>query len=149
MNEFDDAISDKDKVRTDEQQKSLDRQGARRELRDFEEKVKAQRDIELGKASGTKQRRLAKEKAKQILEQANADFDNVYRPQKNKQDYESDTTQRGIDQFRISDATPPANPSTPIEGGGGGIPDGFSEETLDVVAAGNSAVQRIFLTKTV
>jgi hypothetical protein len=34
-------------------------------------------------------------------------------------------------------------------GGGGGVPSGFSAETLDIVTSGNSAGQRVFLTKSV
>ena len=34
-------------------------------------------------------------------------------------------------------------------GGGGGLPEGFAEETLDVVNANNTAGQRVFLTKSV
>ena len=35
------------------------------------------------------------------------------------------------------------------DGGGGGTPDGFEEETLDVVNSNNTAGQRVFLTKAV
>ena len=34
-------------------------------------------------------------------------------------------------------------------GGGGGLPEGFAEETLDVVNSNNTAGQRKFLTKAV
>ena len=34
-------------------------------------------------------------------------------------------------------------------GSGGGVPEGFAEETLDVVNSDNTAGQRVFLTKAV
>jgi hypothetical protein len=39
------------------------------------------------------------------LEQAEANFNETYSPSENKQDYESDVTQRGIDQFNAPEAT--------------------------------------------
>jgi hypothetical protein len=83
-----------------------------------------------------------KQAADAALEQAEANFNETYKPSENKQDYESDILQRGIDQFTAPEATP----ETPQAGG---LPSGFAEETLDVVNDDNTAGQRVFLTKAV
>lgn len=41
------------------------------------------------------------------------------------------------------------NPLADTGGGGGGLPDGFEEELLDIVQDDNTAGQRFFLTKSV
>ena len=69
-----------------------------------------------------------KQAADAALEQAEANFNETYKPSENKQDYESDILQRGIDQFTAPEATP--------ESSGGGSNNTF---TLDVVKSDNTA----------
>ena len=64
-----------------------------------------------------------KQAADAALEQAEANFNETYKPSENKQDYESDILQRGIDQFTAPEATPS---------------DGATF-TLDVVKSDNTA----------
>ncbi len=47
-----------------------------------------------------------KQAADAALEQAEANFNETYKPSENKQDYESDIQQRGTDQFTAPEATP-------------------------------------------
>lgn len=89
-------------------------------------------------------RRAIKAAADAALEQSDVNFNEKKYPLDNKQDYNSDIQQRGIDQFTAPEATPETS-----GGGGGGLPAGFAEETLDVVNADNTAGQRAFLTKAV
>jgi hypothetical protein len=69
-----------------------------------------------------------KQAADAALEQAEANFNETYKPSENKQDYESDILQRGIDQFTAPEATP--------ESSGGGSSNTF---TLDIVKSDNTA----------
>jgi hypothetical protein len=107
--------------------------------------IKDRRKELLQRATSTSGRRKIKAAADAALEQAGANFNKEYKPSENKQDYESDIQQRGTDQFTAPEATPEA----PQTGGGGGLPSGFAEETLDVVNNDNTAGQRVFLTKEV
>jgi len=66
-----------------------------------------------------------------------------YKPKQNKDDYESDIRQVGIDS--VGGFTEPGA----LASGGSGLPEGFAEETLDVVEDDNTAGQRVFLTKAV
>ena len=136
------ATSDEDKERSKEEQTSLDRQRARRELNKKKKGLQGQEDQELSNATSRKERNEIRAKADAALEQAEANFNETYKPSENKQDYESDILQRGIDQFTAPEATP----ETPQAGG---LPSGFAEETLDVVNDDNTAGQRVFLTKAV
>tara|TARA_R110000744_G_scaffold87638_2_gene171062 strand:+ start:32 stop:415 length:384 start_codon:yes stop_codon:yes gene_type:complete len=101
------------------------RERARRELRKKQRKIRKEEKAELGKASGTRDRRSIKEDADAALEKAEFKFNEKYKPSENKQDYESDIQQRGIDQFTAPDATP-----------GSGSSNAF---TLDVVKDDNTA----------
>jgi len=122
------ATSDKDKERSKEEQTSLDRQRARRELNKKKKDFQGQEDQELSNATSRKERNEIRAKADAALEQAEANFNETYKPSKNKQDYESDILQRGIDQFTAPEATP--------ESSGGGSSNTF---TLDVVKSDNTA----------
>lgn len=122
------ATSDKDKERSKEEQTSLDRQRARRELNKKKKGLQGQEDQELSNATSRKERNEIRAKADAALEQAEANFNETYKPSKNKQDYESDILQRGIDQFTAPEATP--------ESSGGGSSNTF---TLDVVKSDNTA----------
>lgn len=93
------TISDKDKERSEEERTSLARQRGRRELNKRKKELKEQEDRALNRASGTRERRSIRAKADAALEQAQANFNETYKPSENKQDYESDVLQRGIDQF--------------------------------------------------
>lgn len=122
------ATSDEDKERSKEEQTSLDRQRARRELNKKKKGLQGQEDQELSNATSRKERNEIRAKADAALEQAEANFNETYKPSKNKQDYESDILQRGIDQFTAPEATP--------ESSGGGSSNTF---TLDVVKSDNTA----------
>ena len=102
------TISDKDRERSEEERTSLARQRGRRELNKRKKELKEQEDRALSRASGTRERRNIKEMADAALEQAEANFNETYSPSENKQDYESDILQRGIDQFNAPEATPEA-----------------------------------------
>ena len=117
------ATSDEDKERSKEEQTSLDRQRARRELNKKKKELKGQEDQELGNATSRKERNEIRAQADAALEQAEANFNETYKPSENKQDYESDILQRGIDQFTAPEATP-SNGAT---------------FTLDVVKSDNTA----------
>ena len=117
------ATSDEDKERSKEEQTSLDRQRARRELNKKKKELKGQEDQELSNATSRKERNEIRAKADAALEQAEANFNETYKPSENKQDYESDVLQRGIDQFTAPEATP-SNGAT---------------FTLDVVKSDNTA----------
>lgn len=82
------------------------RERARRELRKKQREIRKEEKAELGKFSGTRDRRSIKEDADAALEKAEFKFNEKYKPSENKQDYESDIQQRGIDQFTAPDATP-------------------------------------------
>ncbi len=99
-------ISDKDRERSDDERTSLARQRDRRELNQRKKDLNEQRDQALGRATSRQDRSEIKAKADAALEQANANFNETYYPSKNKQDYESDVQQRGIDQFNAPEATP-------------------------------------------
>jgi hypothetical protein len=122
-----------------ENQASLRRQRKTRSLRKEVRRLNQEKNNALQFARSTSQRRAIKE----AYEGAVYDLSTDYMPSQNKDDYESDIGQRGIDQFTPPEATPQSGLS-----GGGGIPEGFTEETLDVVENDNSAGQRIFLTQT-
>ena len=100
------ATSDEDKERSKEEQTSLDRQRARRELNKKKKGLQGQEDQELSNATSRKERNEIRAKADAALEQAEANFNETYKPSENKQDYESDILQRGIDQFNAPEATP-------------------------------------------
>ena len=117
------ATSDEDKERSKEEQTSLDRQRARRELNKKKKSLQGQEDQELSNATSRKERNEIRAKADAALEQAEANFNETYKPSENKQDYESDILQRGIDQFTAPEATP-SNGAT---------------FTLDVVKSDNTA----------
>lgn len=99
------ATSDEDKERSKAEQTSLDRQRARRELNKKKKELKGQEDQELGNATGRKERNEIRAQADAALEQAEANFNETYYPSRNKQDYESDIGERGIDQFTAPEAT--------------------------------------------
>lgn len=119
------ATSDKDKERSKEEQTSLDRQRARRELNKKKKDFQGQEDQELSNATSRKERNEIRAKADAALEQAEANFNETYKPSENKQDYESDILQRGIDQFTAPEATSQSGSSYSF--------------TLDVVKSDNTA----------
>jgi hypothetical protein len=123
---------------------SKNRQRETRESRAAAKEIKDRRKELLQGATSTSEKRKIKAAADAALEQAGANFNKEYKPSENKQDYESDIQQRGTDQF----TSPEATPETP-QTGGGGLPSGFDQETLDVVNNDNTAGQRVFLTKAV
>ena len=98
------TIRDKDKERSKEERFSLDRQRARRELNERKKQIKDQEEEELREAGSRKERNEIRARADEALEQANANFTETYYPSRNKQDYESDILQRGIDQFTAPEA---------------------------------------------
>jgi|TARA_A100000172_G_scaffold29010_1_gene17159 hypothetical protein len=124
------TISDKDKERSEEERTSLARQRGRRELNKRKKELKRQEDQELNQAGSRKERNEIRARADAALEQAEANFNETYDPSQNKQDYESDVLQRGIDQFNAPEATPEFTPGS--SGGSGSF-------TLDVVKSDNTA----------
>ena len=119
------ATSDEDKERSKAEQTSLDRQRARRELNKKKKELKGQEDQELSNATSRKERNEIKAQADSALEKAEANFNETYYPSRNKQDYESDIGERGIDQFTAPEATSQSGSSNSF--------------TLDVVKADNTA----------
>jgi hypothetical protein len=113
-----------------------------RERRAAAKEIKDRRKELLQGATSTSEKRKIKAAADAALEQAGANFNKEYKPSENKQDYESDIQQRGTDQFTAPEATPETTQT-------GGLPNGFDQETLDVVNNNNTAGQRVFLTKAV
>ena len=97
-------IRDKDKERSKEEQASLDRQRGRRQLNELRKQIKRQEEEELREAGSRKERNEIRARADEALEQAEANFTETYNPSQNKQDYESDVLQRGIDQFTAPEA---------------------------------------------
>jgi hypothetical protein len=95
---------DKDKERSEEERFSLDRQRARRELNRRKKEIQRKEDAELGEADTRKERNEIRARADAALEQAEANFTESYNPSQNKQDYESDIGERGIDQFTVPEA---------------------------------------------
>jgi hypothetical protein len=126
---------------------SRNQQRETRKKREAVKDIKDRRKLLLQGALGTKERRAIKAAADAALEQSDVNFDERKYPSDNKQDYESDVQQRGIDQFTAPEATPETQQSN--SGGGGNVPTGFVEETLDIVEAPNTPAQRVFLTKEV
>ena len=114
-----------------ENKTSLQRQRKTREYRDARSSLREQEKTELSSANNTADKR----KIKEDFEGAVYDLDTKYKPQKNKDDYESDITERGIDQFTAPEATPEQS-----SGGGGG---GGTFE-LDVVKDDNTAGRASF-----
>ena len=124
------VIRDKDKERSKEERFSLDRQKARRELNERKKQLQREEAKQLRKFGGNttadaRERRDIKSKADAALEQAEANFNETYNPSENKQDYESDVLQRGIDQFNAPEATSQSGSSNSF--------------TLDVVKSDNTA----------
>jgi hypothetical protein len=91
-----------------------------------------------GANQGTKRRREIKAFAEEAERRAIIDLTTEYRANPNKDDYESDISQRGIDQF-----IPPE--STERDDVGGGV-SGFNEQTLTICVDGQPE-DRIFLTR--
>jgi hypothetical protein len=91
----------------------------------------------LSGASSTADRR----KIKEAFNGAVYNLDTSYRPSSNKDDYESDITERGIDQFTAPEATPER-----VSGGGGGLPDGYVETDV-ILCVNGSPVNGQFLFK--
>ena len=119
------TISDKDKERSEEERTSLARQRGRRELNERKKQLQRQEDQELSRAGSRKERNEIRARADAALEQAEANFNETYNPSQNKQDYESDVLQRGIDQFTAPEATSQSGSSNSF--------------TLDVVKSDNTA----------
>jgi len=128
-------MKDKDKIRSEEEEESLDRQRATREEGRSRRAARKAEKQALSEATSTKERREIKEEFERIQEsiEEGAIFDvDTGKLNTNQSSTKETINDDGIDKIE------PLNPA-----------EGFSEETLDVVAAGNSAVQRVFLTKTV
>ena len=119
------TISDKNRERSEEERTSLARQRGRRELNKRKKQLQRQEDQELSRAVSRKERNEIRARADAALEQAEANFNETYNPSQNKQDYESDVLQRGIDQFTAPEATSQSGSSNSF--------------TLDVVKSDNTA----------
>ena len=119
------TISDKNRERSEEERTSLARQRGRRELNKRKKQLQRQEDQELSRAVSRKERNEIRARADAALEQAEANFNETYNPSENKQDYESDILQRGIDQFTAPEATSQSGSSNSF--------------TLDVVKSDNTA----------
>tara|TARA_R110002167_G_C12621854_1_gene646842 strand:+ start:1031 stop:1429 length:399 start_codon:yes stop_codon:yes gene_type:complete len=106
-----------------------------RERRGAAKDIKDRRKLLLQGASGTKERRAIKAAADAALEQSDVNFEEKKYPSDNKQDYESDVQQRGIDQFTAPEATP--------ENSGGGLPDGYVETDFTMCVNGSPVSGKI------
>lgn len=107
-----------------------------RERRGAAKDIKDRRKLLLQGASGTKERRAIKAAADAALEQSDVNFEEKKYPSDNKQDYESDVQQRGIDQFTAPEATPENS-------GGGGLPDGYVETDFTMCVNGSPVSGKI------
>lgn len=114
---------------------SRNQQKETREIRSIQRAMKDEMNEALRGASSTKERR-------EIKKQFKIDTNKASSQTENQTDVNQDSNQRGDDSFKPSYYEM-------SDGGGGGIPGGFAEETLDVVDAQNAAGQRVFLTKEV
>ena len=119
------TISDRNRERTEAEHTSLGRQRGRRELNERKKQLQRQEDQELSRAGSRKERNEIRARADAALEQAEANFNETYNPSQNKQDYESDVLQRGIDQFNAPEATSQSG--------------SLNSFTLDVVKSDNTA----------
>ena len=114
---------------------SLQRQRKIREYRDARGSLREQEKTDLSSANNTADKR----KIKEAFEGAVYDLDTKYKPQENKDDYESDITERGIDQFTAPEATPEQSSG----GGGGGLPDGYAETNFIMCVNGSPVSGKI------
>ena len=119
----------------DENKTSLQRQRKTRDYRDARSSLREQERSMLSGANNTSDKR----KIKEAFEGAVYDLDTKYKPQKNKDDYESDITERGIDQFTAPEATPEQSSG----GGGGGLPDGYVETDFIMCVNGSPVSGKI------
>jgi hypothetical protein len=107
---------------------SRNQQRETRKKREAVKDINDRRKLLLQGALGTKERRAIKAAADAALEQSDVNFDEKKYPSDNKQDYESDVQQRGIDQFTAPEATPQS---------GGGLPSGYVERSVTLCENGS------------
>ena len=109
---------------------------AKRDKRNKAKELKAAFKQRLNSLDNTKDRRELKEQFKSALKDIDTGVDS------NRSGAGSTIQDDGIDNVdSIEDSGG--------DGGGGNVPSGFVEETLDIVEAVNTPAQRVFLTKTV
>tara|TARA_R110000803_G_scaffold38454_1_gene83166 strand:+ start:1334 stop:1711 length:378 start_codon:yes stop_codon:yes gene_type:complete len=112
---------------------SKNKQRESRGRRKAEREVKDRRKALLQGASSTKDRR--------DIKRGVYDISTTSTETDNRQGSNSTINDNGVDSA--------ISHSGSVSVSGGGLPDGFAEETLDVVDANNAAGQRVFLTKAV
>jgi len=149
-----DELNKKNEASKERQRVTRERRAKEAELKAFERQRMGFRNV----MSSTKLQRevkaeVAKESERLGLSSSGGDdrggiydvsTDNYSQPDNNQVSINNDIANPGIDAIIGSTAT-----SVGGGGDGGGIPDGFAEETLDVVNNDNTAGQRVFLTKAV
>ena len=149
-----DELNKKNEASKERQRVTRERRAKEAELKAFERQRMGFRNV----MSSTKLQRevkaeVAKESERLGLSSSGGDdrggiydvsTDNYSQPDNNQAGINNDIANPGIDAIIGSTAT-----SVGGGGDGGGIPDGFAEETLDVVNNDNTAGQRVFLTKAV
>ena len=106
--------------------------------RDLERDIKDVFKDAINDAQSTKEKRQLKKDRDQTIEQSSERYSPT--------DPNTTIADDGIDQ---TGSNPENGDGGSSDGGGGGLPEGFAEETLDVVDANNAAGQRVFLTKAV
>ena len=116
---------------------SLQRQRKTRDYRDARSSLRDQERKALSGLNNTADKR----KIKEAFNGAVYDLDTSYKLPSNKDDYESDITERGIDQFTAPEATPESGPES-----GGGLPDGYVETDV-IICVNGSPVSGQFLFK--
>ena len=146
-----DELNKKNQESLVRQRATRDRRSKEAELKKFEKQLMRNPSV----MESTKLQREAKamvaEESKRLgLSSAGGDdrggiydisTDNYSQPENNQQSLNDDIANKGIDVIKGS--------TTDGGGDGGESPDGFEEETLDVVNSDNTAGQRVFLTKAV
>ena len=112
---------------------------SKRNERDLERDIKDAFKDAIGAAQATKEKRQLKKDRNEAIERSKERYSPT--------DPNTTIADNSIDQTGSN----PENGDVGSSDGGsdGGVPEGFAEETLDVVNANNTAGQRVFLTKAV
>ena len=129
-----------------EERNASARQSKNRDDRNFNKAVgglKDSYDQAINNANNTRDKRRLKRERDQRVDKAISDREAADNPTDRNTTTEDDSTD--------STGSYPDNGANGAPGGGegGGLPDAFLEETLDIVDSNNLAAQRIFLTKDV
>jgi hypothetical protein len=132
---------------------SLLRQRTRRDASDFLKQSKDDYQDIIRRANNTKDKRLAREKLRELESQASEALRLARQRKVNFSDAQAELNRREKDRENTGiDETGGGTNATPkpaLGGAAAGVLEGFEEETLDIVNNDNTAGQRVFLTKAV